>query len=376
MSHSGEKTSLSKPHYSEVRRKEIAGDIAEILASGRLMMGPWLSKFEDSYARLTGRKFAIGVNTCTTALQIALTYADIRGKEVLVPAGSFVTDVSVVRFAGGLPVLVDMNPETLGLDLSDLKRKITANTRAIIWVHLVGNIASDYQALLDIARAKNIFLIEDAAHAHGAAIDGKPAGSFGDASAFSFYPTKIVTSGTGGMLTTDDQALATFARELRIFGKKEGTNDIVHYGNDWFLDEIRACVGYHHTEDLDEQVARRREIANRYCAMFANQPGIQLLNLPDGSEPAWYQFPIFLDAAIDRELVIEKLRDTHNIEAKGIYRPIAHEEIFSDLNDGSLQSAEQTLLRSLCIPMHAGLSDSDIERVAAAVISEIFEQLA
>lgn len=376
MIHSGEKTNLSKPYYSEVRRKEIAGDIAEILASGRLMMGPWLRKFEDSYARLTGRKFAIGVNTCTTALQIALTYADIRGKEVLVPAGSFVTDVSVVKFAGGIPVLVNMNPETLGLDLSDLKRKITANTGAIIWVHLVGNIASDYQALLDIARAKNIFLIEDAAHAHGAAIDGKPAGSFGDASAFSFYPTKIITSGTGGMLTTDDQALATFARELRIFGKKEGTNDIVHYGNDWFLDEIRACVGYHHTEDLDEQVARRREIANQYYALFANQPGIQLLNLPDGSEPAWYQFPIFLDAAINRELVIDKLSNTHNIEVKGIYRPIAHEEIFSDLDDGSLQSAEQTLLRSLCVPMHTGLIDSDIERVATTVISEIFEHLA
>lgn len=374
MTKSQAKLNLSKPYYSVSRRKQIAGDIEEILASGRLMMGPWLQKFEESYARRTKRKFAIGVNTCTTALQIALTYADVRGKEVLVPAGSFVTDVSVVKFAGGIPVLVDMNPDTLGPDLSDLKRKVTPNTRAMIWVHLVGIIASDYQALLDFARANNIFLVEDAAHAHGAVVDGKSAGSFGDASAFSFYPTKIVTSGTGGMLTTDNDELAKFVRELRIFGKREGGDEIIHHGNDWFLDEIRACVGYHHTEDLEEQVARRRQIAQRYITLFANQPGLQLLNIPDGSEPAWYQFPIFLDASIDRDRLIQKLLDVHNIEAKGIYRPVHHETIFSDLKQGSLRSAEDTLLRSLCIPMHASLSDSDVARVVSAVISEIREQ--
>ncbi len=366
---------LSKPYYTEARRKKIAGDIEDILASGRLMLGPWLQKFEESYTRLTRRKFAIGLNTCTTALQIALTYADVRGKEVLVPAGSFVTDVSVVKFAGGIPVLFDMNPDTLGPDLSDLKRKITPNTRAMIWVHLVGIIASDHRELLEFTRAHDIFLVEDAAHAHGAVVDGKPAGSFGDASAFSFYPTKIVSSGTGGMLTTDDEELAIFARELRVFGKREGSDEIIHHGNDWFLDEIRACIGYHHTEDLEEQVTRRREIAHLYATLFANQPGFQMLNVPDGSKPAWYQFPIFLDAAIDRESLVRRLRDVHNIEAKGIYRPTHHETIFSDLNDGSLRSAEETLLKSLCIPMHAGLSDADIERVASAVISEIFEQL-
>ena len=375
MTNSEQKLNLSKPFYSKARGKQIAGDIEEILASGRLMMGPWLRKFEESYAHLTERKFAIGVNTCTTALQIALTYADVRGKEVLVPAGSFITDVSVVKFAGGIPVLVDMNPDTLGPDLADLKRKITPNTQAMIWVHLVGIIASDYRAILDVAQANDIFLLEDAAHAHGAAVDGRPAGSFGDASAFSFYPTKIITSGSGGMLTTDDDGLANYARELRLFGKREGSDEIIHHGNDWFLDEIRACVGYHHTEDLDEQIARRRKIANRYVALFANQPGLQLLHVPDGSEPAWYQFPIFLDASINRENFVQKLRDVHNIEAKGIYRPTNHETIFSDLNNDSLHSVEDTLLRSLCLPMHAGLTDNDIERVAAAVISEIFEQL-
>ncbi len=375
MTKSAPRLNLSKPYFSAARRKVIARDIEEILASGRLMLGPWLKKFEESYTRLTGRKFAVGLNSCTTALQIALTYADVRGKEVLVPAGSFITDVSVVKLAGGIPVLVDMNPDTLGPDLLDLKRKVTPNTRAMIWVHLVGVIAADHRALLEFARSHDIFMVEDAAHAHGATVDGEAAGSFGDASAFSFYPTKIITSGTGGMLTTDNDELAKFARELRVFGKKEGSNEIIHHGNDWFLDEIRACVGYHHTEDLEEQIRRRREIADLYRTLFANQPGLQLLDIPDSSAPAWYQFPMFLDASIDRESLIRSLLDGHNIEAKGIYRPVHHETIFAELDDGSLRSAEHTLLRSLCIPMHAGLSNSDIERVATAVISEIFKQL-
>ena len=152
---------------------------------------------------------------------------------------------------------------------------------------------------------RHLFVIEDAAHAHGAKVDGRPAGSFGDASCFSFYPTKILTSGTGGILLTDDDALAKFAREMRIFGKEAETGEIIHLGNDWFLDEIRACIAFHHAGELQMQVARRQAIAARYMAALANQPGLRLLDVPAGSEPAWYQFPIFLDDAADREALIK-----------------------------------------------------------------------
>src|SRR5690606_29471639 len=188
-----------------------------------------------------------------------------------------------------------------GPSMEDLERKVGPNTRAIIWVHLTGIIAHDYEAIVEFARRRNLFLIEDAAHAHGARIAGRPAGSFGDASCFSFYPTKILTSGTGGLLLTDDDALAKYAREMRVFGKEADTGDIVHLGNDWFLDEIRACVAYHHSTELEAQVTRRQAVAARYQTALANQPGLRLLNVPDGSEPAWYQFPVFLDEGVDRE---------------------------------------------------------------------------
>jgi len=366
---------LARPYFSAKRRKAIAADIEDILASGRLMAGPWATKFEQQFTEITGREHAVSLHSCTTALQIALSFAGVKGKEVLVPAGSFITDISVVEFVGGRPVLVDINPETLALDVEDLHRKLTPQTAAIIWVHLTGVISRDHQAIVDFASENNLFLIEDAAHAHGAEIDGRPAGSFGDASAFSFYPTKVLTSGTGGMLTTDNAALAKFAREVRIFGKEEGTGEIVHYGNDWFLDEVRACIASHQTSDLDSQLRRRRDIATIYRAALANQPGFRLLDVPEDCRPAWYQFALFLDSEVDREALAERLKTGHGIEAKGIYKPAHQEHIFRKFDDGSLTATEDALHRSLCLPMHAGLTDEGVEAIAAALITEVRAQL-
>ena len=375
MSASGPSIPLSRPYFPAAVRQAIATDIDAILTSGRLMNGPWAKRFEGDFRALTGRDHAVSVNTCTTALQIALTFADVRDKEVLVPAGSFITDISAVKFAGGRPVLVDMNPETLALDLEDLKRKVTSETRALIWVHLVGMIAADYRAILDFANRHDLFLIEDAAHAHGAAIDGRPAGSFGNASTFSFYPTKILTSGTGGMLTTDDPELARFAREIRVFGKDEGTGEIVHYGNDWFLDEIRACVGAHHMSVLTEQLAHRRSLADTYRAGLANQPGLRLLDVPAGCVPSWYQYPVFLADGIDRAALIASLKQRHGIEAKGIYKPTHEERIFRAFDHGTLKVTEGVLHRSLCLPMHADLAPADVEGICRALVSELRRQV-
>ena len=139
---------------------------------------------------------------------------------------------------------------------------------------------------------------------------------------------------------------------MRVFGKEAETGDIVHLGNDWFLDEIRACIAFHHAGELKMQVARRRAIAARYIGGLANQPGLRLLDVPAGSEPAWYQFPIFLDDAADREALIETLKSKHNFEAKGIYKPIHNEKIFRYLDDGTLKGTERDA-RSFALPSDA-----------------------
>ena len=231
-------------------------------------------------------------------------------------------------------------------------------------------ISRDHARIVDFANQHDLFLIEDACHAHGAVIDGRPAGSLADVGVFSFYPTKIMTSGTGGMLVTDDARLARFARELRLFGKDEVSGDIVHLGNDWFLDEIRSCVACHQIDRLADHLARRRAIAARYQAGLVNQPGLRLIDPPAGHQPAWYQYPVFLDDDIDHPAVVAALRE-RAIEAKSIYKPVSCEAVFSHLDDGTLNNAAHMLERSLCLPLFADLTDRQVDRIVSALVQTV-----
>jgi len=361
---------LAKASFPPAIRDAASAEIARILAGGKLMLGPWKDRFESGFAKYVGVPHAISLNSCTTALTICLSHGGARGHDVLVPSGSFVTDVSSVIFAGGNPILVDMDPETLAIDLEDAARKITPRTRAMIWVHLTGVISKDFEKIAAFAKKHGLYLIEDAAHALGSEINGRMAGSLADASCFSFYPTKTLSTGAGGMITTRDDALRRYAEQMRLFGKESETGEIIHLGNDWFLDEIRACIGALALTDLERQVARRREIADRYHAALANQPGIRLVNVPVNCKPGWYQYPVFLADTLNHGEVVAALKEQHKIECKAIYRPTHKEKVFEHLDDGSLKNTEATLRRSLCLPMHAELSDQDVDTVAAALIVE------
>ncbi len=362
---------ITTPYFSEASRKRILEGIDEILSSGRLMMGPYTEKFETAFKELVGAPYALTVNTCTTALQICLQFADVAESEVLVPSGSFVTDISVVRWAGGRPVLVDMNPDTLSFDLDDLERKVTADTKAIIWVHLTGLISADYPEIVAFAKEHKLFLIEDCAHAHGATIDGRHAGSLADAGCFSFYPTKVITSGTGGMITTANAELVHYAKEVRLLGRDAETGDTVRVGNDWFMDEIRACVGYHQLDEIEENLAHRRAVAARYDTALRNQPGMSLLSVPENAQSAYYQYPVFLSSSIARERLIAALRENHDVVAKQIYLPTHQEAIFQELDDGTLKKTEETMCRALCLPMSARITHQEIDKVADALIAEV-----
>lgn len=358
-----------RPDFGPELRERIAVGIDQVLAGGRLMPGPFAADFEAQFRERTGCGHAVSVNSATTGLQIALQHFGAAGHEVLVPAASFITDVSAVMFAGGTPVLVDIDPETLALDLEDMERKLSSRTKGVIWVHLTGIISPDALAIVDFCKERSLFLIEDASQAHGASRDSRQAGSFGDVGVFSFYPTKPVTAGTGGIMTTDDPDLARFASEMRLFGKT-ATGEIAHLGNDWFLDEIRACVGFHHASDLDRQLVGRRVIAEIYQNRLRNQPRIRLLDIARLGEPSWYHFTTFTGNESDRDALQKSLR-SQGIETKPIYRPVHHEQVFRHLDTGSLRNAEMSLGCSLCLPMFSGLRPDDAERVCDVLTAEL-----
>ncbi|MBT5107701.1 MAG: DegT/DnrJ/EryC1/StrS family aminotransferase [Rhodospirillaceae bacterium] len=362
---------LARPYFSKSLREKICADIDGVLESGQLMMGPFQDKFERAFAELAGTPHAVSVNTCTTALTICLQYFGAKDHEVLVPSGAFVTDVSAVLFAGGTPVLVDMNPETLSFDLEDLERKRTGKTKGVIWVHLTGVISDEYREIMAFAKKHDLFLLEDAAHAHGGEIDGHKAGSLGDAGCFSFFPTKVLTSGTGGIITTSDEKLKQFATEQRLFGKNQETGDIDKLGNDWFLDEIRCCVAYHQTRNAGDIVSHRRRLAAAYDDALANQPGVRCLNIPSGSKPAYYQYPVFVDSGLDIGVIQSRLASEFSVQAKPIYLPTHQEAVFQEFDTGTLKNTEQALQRSMCLPLHLDMTTDDVKSISDALVTII-----
>jgi dTDP-4-amino-4,6-dideoxygalactose transaminase len=362
---------ISRPFFSDAQQRAISDGIAEILRSGRLINGPYAQRLEQEFAAKTGVRHAIAVSSCTTALQICLAYFGERDAEILVPAASFTTDLSASRWNGQKPVLVDIDPETLSFDVADFERKLTSRTKGVIWVHLTGLIAANHRDILDRAKRHGLFVVEDCAHAQGAMIDGRNAGAMGDAGCFSFFPTKLMTCGVGGMITTDDGELDRFARELRFFGRSVEGGEVVREGNDWLLDEFRACIALAQLQDFTAMFERRQAIARRYERALSNQPGLRMPDVPRGAVHAYYQFPVLLDDRKAAAEVGKALADKHGIQAKRIYLPVHQEKIFREYDDGTLRRAEDTLHRSLCLPMHAALSDDAVDQVAAALIGEL-----
>lgn len=363
--------SFAKPSFPLRSRQRILSAINDILSSGRLIFGDQNQRFEAAFGALTERDYALSTNSCTTALQICLTHFDVRNAEILVPAAAFVTDVSAVRWCGGVPVLVDIDPKTLSFDLDDLRRKLTPRTKGIIWVHLTGFISPAWREIVAFAKEAGLFLIEDCAHAHGASVDGRPAGSLGDAGCFSFFATKVLTCGTGGMLVTNDGELARSARELRLFGRDNGTGSVVREGNDWFLDELRACLGNEQVHELQAFLSARRMVAKRYHDRLSESPLLRLLSVPEGNCPAWYNYAVFVADQVDLGILMANLGQKHGVPTRAIYPPLHEEPIFRYLDDGSLGRAAHTMHRSLCLPMHAELEESTADAVANAVIQEL-----
>lgn len=367
------KIPLFRPFYSKVCIENILSGINKILNSGNLMMGEFKDKFENLFCEKLGIPYSVSVNTCSTALTICLNFFDVNNHDVLVPSGSFITSISSIIFAGGNPVLVDMNPQTLSFELDDLKKKLTTRTKGIVWVHLTGVISPEFKEIVEFAKKHGLFLIEDAAHALGAHVNGKHAGTIGDAGCFSFYPTKIISAGTGGMIATDNIRLRDFAEQMRLFGKNLKTGEVENLGNDWFLDEIRACVGYYQLNELDANMSDRRRIAEIYSERLTKIPQISTLNLPQGNFPSFYQYPVFFNEKINRQKVISNLKMNYEIEAKGIYKPCHQEKVFQKYDDKTLSNTEKTLDSSLCLPIYFGMNEEDVFYVIEAIKKEVLQ---
>jgi dTDP-4-amino-4,6-dideoxygalactose transaminase len=367
------RVAAARPRIPEEDLPGIVAAIEEVLASGRLILGPQTERFESAFRGYVGAEHAVAVSTGTAALQIALRYHRAAGREVILPTNNFIGVVGAVVAEGGIPVLADMDPETFCMDTDNALAQITPRTAGIIAVHIAGRIDPGIDRLRVACEERGIFLVADAAHAHGAAWGARKAGTLAPTACFSFYPTKLVTTGTGGMITTANAQLARFARMVRHHGACAGRNDEVSvFGNDWCLAEINAVLGTFQLERLDENVAHRNRMVDRYRGRLAGEPWLTIPSHPAEIRHSYYKFPLLLREGLDARRFRRMLWNDHAIENGAIYDPPCHLQPVMRNRHGfkpsAFPKAEKHLARQVCPPIHSQLTPAEVDRVAEAMI--------
>jgi perosamine synthetase len=354
--------------------KSILKDVETTLRSGVLTDGPNVKAFEREFANYVGVKHAVAVNSGTSALEIALRFYKLKGREVIVPTNTFVATPNSVIFAGGKPVFADIRRETLCIDPKSAREKISSKTAGVIVVHIAGLACPQIKELRELCEDHDLFLLEDAAHAHGAKIDDKKAGSLGDAGCFSFYPTKVMTTGEGGMITTNDEKLAEAAFCMRTHGQ-DAKRMMVMLGHNWRMGEIAAIMGRHQLCNLETFVRKRNEIAKQYERLLGDIKEIALFKTPANIRHSYYKYPLKVKGNIDAEELALTLKNEYGIETGNIYYPPCHLHPFYRENfrtkEGDLPTSENVLREVMCLPMHAGLAREDTGYISEALHSSL-----
>ncbi|TSC70165.1 MAG: glutamine--scyllo-inositol transaminase [Parcubacteria group bacterium Gr01-1014_70] len=363
---------VAKPYLPPEDIKLILQEAEAILTSGMLMQGPRVEQFERAFADYVGTAHAVAVNSGTSALQSILQYYDVAGSEVIVPVNTFLASANAVLFCSGKPVFAEMNPQTLCMDFEDMKRRITPKTKGVIVVHLSGLIQPDIDHIQTFCKEHNLFMVEDAAHAHGSSHTGKRAGSLGDAAAFSFLATKVITSGgEGGMVTTNDPQLAHRVKSLRFHGEDTTRGIQDRIGHSWRMTELQAVIGRLQVQRLDEIVDKRMTIAKAYDAAFSDNQHISSITVSPEDVHAYYKYPLILSAALSRPIIKERLEKEHGVKTGTSYWPPCHLQpayrTAFGYKEGDFPVAEDVLNRTISLPMHCELSAEDIQQVIQGV---------
>ncbi|HEY2553461.1 MAG TPA: DegT/DnrJ/EryC1/StrS aminotransferase family protein [Streptosporangiaceae bacterium] len=369
-------------------RAEIATAIEGILASGMLTLGEYTRQFEAAFASAhaearPGRSgqpgdlaagppapHAVAVASGTAALEIVLRSVGVAGRDVVLPANTFYATAAAVIAAGGRPVFADIDPATFALSPETVTAALTPDTAAVLVVHIGGLITPRIGELRRLAEEHEVALVEDAAHAHGATWLGEFAGAFGAAAAFSFYPTKVVTCGEGGMILTSSAALADEARIYRDQGKGSfGANHHVRHGYAWRMSELHAVTGLVHLRRMAASIERRRQVAARYDQALAGLDGLTALAEPPGCRTNYYKYIAVLPEGSDRSRFKRELAERHGVRLSGeVYDlPLHQQPVLAEFGGQELPVAESMCARHVCLPVHSDMRQDEIDQVLTAV---------
>ncbi len=342
--------------------------------------GPFVKRFENEFSSYIGRKHGVAVSSGSAALDVAVKAIGINpGDEVIIPTFTIISPAQSIVKQGGVPVLVDSDPTTWNMNVSQIESKITDKTRAILIVHIYG-LPVDMNPILQLAKKYSLKIIEDAAEMHGQVYDGKKCGSFGDISIFSFYPNKHITTGEGGMILTDSECLANKCKELRnlCFNSKRR---FVHEDLGWNyrMTNLQAALGVAQLEEIEEKVKRKREIGHLYNELLSEieNHGYQLpLKKTDYAENIYWIYGIIakMDAPVSAEEIMRKLGEK-KIGTRPFFWPMHEQPVFKKMGlfqGESYPVAEKMARKGFYIPSGLGISDDEIKIVAKEIKRIIF----
>jgi dTDP-4-amino-4,6-dideoxygalactose transaminase len=359
--------------------------LAAVIESGWVSQGPRVQEFEQAFAERVGAEHAIATTNCTTALHLALYAAGVRpGDEVIVPSLSFIATANAVWHCGATPVFTDIDPRTYNLDPVAARRAITPRTKAIMPVHQIG-LPADMDAFLALGREHDVAIVEDAACAIGAEYKGRRIGSLGPPACFSLHPRKVITTGEGGMITTNDAALADRLRKLRQHAMdlsdlaRHSATDIVfeaypERGWNCRMTDLQAALGLRQLAALDEILAERRRQAERYTAALTTVPGILVPHEPEGIVRTWQSYAVRVSAGgpVDRTELMRRLLHDGVATRRGVMA-IHHERAYAGA-DVLLPHTEAAAREALMLPLFPGLEDAQqdyvIDRLAAHMLRQ------
>lgn len=365
-------------HRAFIDEKEINA-VTEVLKSGWLTMGERTFEFERNFSSYTGARHAVAVNSCTSALHLALKAIDLQpGDEVIIPAVTFIATWEVITYFGAVPVLADVEKDTHLLDVNSFENKITGRTRAVIPVHYAGQ-PCDMDPIIQIAGAKGIYVIEDAAHSLPAYYKGRAVGSIGDITCFSFYATKTVTTGEGGMITTGNDLFAERMRKLRLHGisrdawnrysdKGSWRYDVDEAGYKYNPTDMASAIGIEQLKKSDAMNLQRSEIAEIYNDYFKNCGPAEAYTVKNDRISSWHLYPLKINTeslCIDRDQFIEEMKN-RGISTSVHFIPLYRFSCFkgSGYSPDDFTGSEYVFSRTVSLPVYPGLSHGEARYVA------------
>ncbi|MCY8453042.1 DegT/DnrJ/EryC1/StrS family aminotransferase [Bacillus spizizenii] len=372
------------PYSLPLIGKEEIQEVTDTLESGWLSKGPKVQQFEKEFAAFVGAKHAVALNSCTAALFLALKAKGIGpGDEVITSPLTFSSTANTIIHTGATPVFADIDKNTLNIDPAKLEAAVTPQTKAVVPVHFGGQ-SCDMDAILAIAQKHGLFVLEDAAHAVYTTYKQRMIGSIGDATAFSFYATKNLATGEGGMLTTDDEELADNIRVLSLHGMSKAAWNRYSSNGSWYYEvespgykmnmfDLQAALGLHQLKRLDDMQKRREEIADRYQAAFQQIPGLITPFVHDDGRHAWHLYVLQVDekqAGVTRGEMITALKDEYNIGTSVHFIPVHTHPYYQKqfrFKEADFPIAMNYYKRTLSLPLYPSMSDEDVHDVIDAV---------